>query len=343
MKSYIEQYLPHQIRKLYNQIYYAVYSGKDSFSVSSMIDMNTIIDVLSRCLLDLPSEFMYRTQVNIEKSFLAQKVHIGKLDFNKTVISHMKNELTSHVDKILSSDSFVSCKNDEERIQFFYKFIQQTTKYDYDEIKTRCNPLAHTSYGAIVNHLSVCDGNAKAMILLCDKVGIKCIGVDGFMNGGEHDWVMVNCNGIWYHTDPTFCYTINDKPDYSHFLQSDNEIMSTHQWERTSYPVCNIKNQCNSSAYDNPAPDYTSHKLNNYHKEDLVCIDSMSTYQMILREFFSKGATNISLQFSMSLGSFKPDMYLKLFERIAVELLERDIAYKYQSDRENRILLINWE
>lgn len=50
----------------------------------------------------------------------------------------------------------------------------------------------------------VCEGYARAMKVLCDKVGIPCILVRGNASGGAHMWNNVMLNGKWYVVDVTW-------------------------------------------------------------------------------------------------------------------------------------------
>ena len=69
---------------------------------------------------------------------------------------------------------------------------------------------AHDAYGALVEHSAVCDGYARAFQLLCRKVGIRAMIVEGesaspgSTTAVGHAWNVVQINGKYYHTDVTW-------------------------------------------------------------------------------------------------------------------------------------------
>lgn len=65
------------------------------------------------------------------------------------------------------------------------------------------NPMAWTSYGALVEHRAVCHGIAAAFKLLCDKVDLPCILVLG-MAGERHAWNIVSIGHRFFHVDCTW-------------------------------------------------------------------------------------------------------------------------------------------
>ncbi len=85
-------------------------------------------------------------------------------------------------------------------------------------------PYAHEPYGALVTGEAVCEGYAEAMMLLCDKYSIPCIGVIGNGNNGSstepHKWNLVKMeDGKWYGLDVTWDdYDIGDSIGYDYFL-----------------------------------------------------------------------------------------------------------------------------
>ena len=60
-----------------------------------------------------------------------------------------------------------------------------------------------TAYGALASGRAVCEGYARAMELLCGKVGLSCRIVRGTADGVGHMWNLVRIDGAWYHFDAT--------------------------------------------------------------------------------------------------------------------------------------------
>ena len=64
-----------------------------------------------------------------------------------------------------------------------------------------------SSYGALIEGKSVCQGDAQAYILLARKAGLTAIMATGDMpDGSLHAWNRVWCNNRWYEVD--CCYNL---------------------------------------------------------------------------------------------------------------------------------------
>ena len=52
---------------------------------------------------------------------------------------------------------------------------------------------------------AVCAGYARSYKLLCDRLGVTCICVEGQINGEGHMVNFVKIGKKWYYVDPTWC------------------------------------------------------------------------------------------------------------------------------------------
>lgn len=68
-----------------------------------------------------------------------------------------------------------------------------------------------SAYGVLIHKTGVCESYTEAFQLLCLKVGIKCIGIMGTADGGDHKWCAVELDGQWYACDITFDDPIGGK------------------------------------------------------------------------------------------------------------------------------------
>jgi hypothetical protein len=56
----------------------------------------------------------------------------------------------------------------------------------------------------VVNGKAVCDGIAKAFVVMSRMEGIVSQKINGVAGGGRHAWVRTMLDGVWYLSDPTF-------------------------------------------------------------------------------------------------------------------------------------------
>ena len=120
---------------------------------------------------------------------------------------------------------------DYEKELYLHDWLNAWCTYDKQAAasEAEADPYAYTAYGALVDFDAVCEGYAKAMQLLLQRVGIPCTLVTG--RSGENDeahmWNLVRINGNTYHLDPTW----NDSQNgnlHTYFNLTTASISATH-------------------------------------------------------------------------------------------------------------------
>lgn len=103
----------------------------------------------------------------------------------------------------------------------------------------------HSPYGALINHVAVCEGYAKAYELLSICCGLESKLVYGTTSNGNHVWNISKIDGEWYQVDVTWDDQTEDAGDYdfgiSHAFFNINDTYLNnldHTWNRDSYPIC---------------------------------------------------------------------------------------------------------
>lgn len=126
-----------------------------------------------------------------------------------------------------------------EKEKAIHDWMVLNVRYDHENYISKTIPAeSYTSYGALVNHVSVCQGYTSATRLLLNIVGIEntvVIGTAGYTNDKAnwqgHSWNRVKIDGIWYNLDVTF-----DDPDnssyisYRYFNMDDETFRLNHSW-----------------------------------------------------------------------------------------------------------------
>lgn len=103
-----------------------------------------------------------------------------------------------------------------------------------------------TSFGALVQGVTVCAGYSKAFKLLCDACDIPCVLVEGTSMGEQHMWNYVQVDGKWYGVDCTWDDADEDTDyTYEYFLKGSKDF-GDHQegcaWDNLtfSYPKVSL-------------------------------------------------------------------------------------------------------
>lgn len=99
-----------------------------------------------------------------------------------------------------------------------------------------------TAYGAMVDHLTICQGYADAFDMLTSMLEMNCTQVTGLGGGEAHNWTMVELDGNWYHVDCTWDATAFGGGDGTsskeYLFLSDEQMRPTHSWDAGEYPAC---------------------------------------------------------------------------------------------------------
>ncbi len=120
----------------------------------------------------------------------------------------------------------------KEKIEYVNDYIISHNNYGWGTVvegdKNVDTPKAsfiYTSYGALINNESVCEGYAKSLKAVLDRLSIPCVLVQGYVklktnNYEPHMWNYVQVDGQWYMVDAT----MNSESNNEYMLVGGNAI-----------------------------------------------------------------------------------------------------------------------
>lgn len=168
----------------------------------------------------------------------------GRLKINysrpKEILKDNQLKLQEKRDKIVD-DIIHNSMSDYEKIKAIHDYIVNNSHYD-ERLFTdgEVPPESYTAYGNLVLGIGVCEGYAKSMKYLLDKVGIESIVIVGTSKNQNHAWNLVKIDNEYYHIDATWDDPVSDNGEniiqYNYFNLTDEEISRTHSWNREDYP-----------------------------------------------------------------------------------------------------------
>ncbi|MBQ9116555.1 MAG: InlB B-repeat-containing protein [Clostridia bacterium] len=130
--------------------------------------------------------------------------------------------------------------DDFEKASVFYNYLALTVTYDHTLANSTEKGIelgkytGYTAYGALVDHLSVCDGYASAYRLLCIIEGIPCEEIVGTSEGTGHAWNKVFIEGKWYGVDSTWSRLNDTHVSHRYLFMNEATLIKTGHVENHS-------------------------------------------------------------------------------------------------------------
>ena len=191
-------------------------------------------DVLARLRLDCP-ELFYVTGFSCRVHPAASTVEfLPQYLFDKGKIRDHQRALAARIDRLCRP---VLDKSEAEKEQYVHDFICRNVRYD--KLK---KPYSHEILGPLSQGVGVCEGIAKSVKALCDRLGLWCIVALAENNPEKgikyrHAWNVVRLGGQYYHLDATFDNSLGGDGlvRYDYFNLDDRRLFRDH--EALVYPV----------------------------------------------------------------------------------------------------------
>ena len=121
-------------------------------------------------------------------------------------------------------------KNTFKDLKIIHDYLIDNIKYD-EEYKSKGT---YTLYGALVDHMCVCEGYTRAFKYLADEAGIKCVLMQGTATNTQG-----KTDDRWYYVDVTWDDPIIigrgiilSSTHYRYFLKGSNTFYKDHKLER---------------------------------------------------------------------------------------------------------------
>ena len=247
------------------------------------------IDKIFQCVLkDHPELFYvegytYRKYTKMDRIVAIQ--FSGTYGMTPEQAIERNEEIESQVQPLLAAAS--DLENDYDKVRYVYENVIYHTEYDLEATDNQ------NIYSVFVNHKSVCQGYAKAVQYLLERLGVKCTLVFGTVETGEgHAWNLVQVNDSFYYVDATW-----GDPSY----QSEQGDMDEEYFPDISYDyLCITTEQLQRTHVLQgyvPMPECTEDKDNYYVRENILFIDyDREQMQTVFQRFLEGGSKEVTIK-----------------------------------------------
>ena len=234
-------------RIYYDEMLQKIQSMKKIIPMSNDVNYS---ELFTQILGDHPELFYVRPEFTKKSSFFSSEIVLNYI-YTPNEIRAIATQLNETADKLIAN-MINEHQSEYDKVRIFHDYLKSEIQYDSeaainDDLENKYISESHTIVGALINHRCVCEGFAKAMKFLCDKIGLICFVISGkgnsMIESGPHSWNIVRINGYYHHVDVTWDnqYAKNPEiPNYGYFNLSDDEISKDHTWIKKNYPACPI-------------------------------------------------------------------------------------------------------
>lgn len=236
----MEAYYYEQMTKAEQAVYRAMKSGlaalETEFSVPCT-DGRILSDVFFRLRLDCPeifwaSGFRFRYYPGSENAQI-----LPEYLFDKGKVREHQKAMESRISKIIRPAAELG---EWEKERYIHDFICSSVRYD--KLK---KAYSHEIIGPLGQGVGVCEGIAKTVKILCDRLGIWCIIVISDANPEKkikyrHAWNLIRMGGQTYHLDATFDNSLGAEGEirYDYFNLDDGHVFRDHEPALYPVPLC---------------------------------------------------------------------------------------------------------
>ena len=183
--------------------------------------------------------------LNIEKTTKGNNVSYNVYIDSGNETNYFTNEFANESQVRDAINQIEQVKNDlvSKKTGNIYNDIKIVHDYLVDNIEydtTISKNNIYDVYGALINHVAVCEGYARSFKYILDNMGIPCVLVigTGTNSRGEterHAWNYVQLQNEWYAVDCTWDDPVvvgggevSQSSKYKYFLKGSNEFLKDH-------------------------------------------------------------------------------------------------------------------
>lgn len=286
--NYAFSVMDSSLQQLYVEIYTILTKQAADIIVTSVSVSD--IDYVFQCVMNDHPEIFYVKGYTYTKYSVEDETRriafSGTYTMNADEIAAMQTAIEDYADACISG--MEDTQDDYRKVKYVYEYLVNHTEYNL-EAKENQNICSVCVYGE-----SVCQGYAKTMQYILNRMGIPATLVIGSVDTGEgHAWNLVSIDGDYYYVDPTWGDAYYQLDENSEQMESD--IPSINY----DYLCVTTEQLCTTHVIDNivPMPQCISMKDNYYVREGAY----FETYQRdmvqrLFEESYEKESAYVTLK-----------------------------------------------
>ncbi len=158
------------------------------------------VDRLFRCVMNDHPELFYVSGYSQVEYFKNEKLYRlvfeGTYTMDEEETEIRRQQIEAYTGECLAG--IAADASDYEKVKYVYEYIIKNTDYRFDA------PQNQNICSVFISRESVCQGYAKAMQYLLERLGVSCTLVQGYVDDVGHAWNLVQIDGEYYYVDATW-------------------------------------------------------------------------------------------------------------------------------------------
>jgi hypothetical protein len=308
-------------QNLYVEVLYALTGYVEEMEVSTL-DTEELDRIFQCVLMDHP-EIFYADGYSFVKYTLGDEVKkitfTGTYTYDREEKADREAGIEAQAQSILAGIS--ASASDYDKVKYVYETIIDNTEYDLDaeDNQNICS--------VFLGHRSVCQGYAKAVQYLLQKLDIPATLIVGTVENGEgHAWNLVMVEGDWYYVDATW-------GDASYQVNADSEGLAAGNLPKINYDYLCVTTEdllrTHTVSDLVPVPRCTSLAANYYVREGAY-FQSMDEDQLtsLIDRYQQEGRETVTLKCQND----------EVYQQVVTNLLDEQGIFSYLHPEDNSIL-----
>ena len=224
----------------YSDINHRVYL--DFASQGMTVDQNKVMKLTNLIIRDVPEayvlvNYIYRYDYSNYQYYL------------RVIISYTPEKYATEMAQIYDACNSITAPVTPTTSEFEKAKIIHDGFIDWADYGGVSNANCGNITGSFITKKAVCEGFSRAYLMLCQRVGLKCIYVTGSMmtsstsgNWGNHAWNLTAVDIVWYLMDTTTDGGFPGICGYRAFLLGTDSYSETYKYEGTGGSDENVSN-----------------------------------------------------------------------------------------------------
>lgn len=131
--------------------------------------------------------------------------------------------------KVFTDALVKDCKTQKEIYEICFKYVCQNTQYGHNY--SDGSYVNNDPYPVFKKKVAVCQGYSNLLFVMLHSQDVPALVTNGYLNGygvfGGHAWNYVNCDGVWYVSDPTNGgnFEMTNTSSYAHLIPQSFDVV----------------------------------------------------------------------------------------------------------------------